>query len=268
MDVLKLGSTGSDVSTLQDALGKQGFNPGPTTGRFNISTQAAVIAFQRSEGLLADGIVGPRTAAALALPNPPEIPSVIPGVTAEVVSKMFPDTPVKNIRLNLPVVMQSLVAPQLTEKPMVLMALATIRAETESFLPISEGKSKFNTSPGGQPFDLYDNRKDLGNQGPPDGASYRGRGFIQLTGRANYAFHGNAIGMGNQLVDNPDLANDPKIAANLLASFLKNKEQAIKEALLNDNLAAARKLVNGGSHGLDNFTDAYRKGEKLIPEQG
>ena len=36
---------------------------------------------------------------------------------------------------------------------MVLMALATIRAETESFEPISEGKSKFNTSPGGRPFD-------------------------------------------------------------------------------------------------------------------
>jgi putative chitinase len=179
---------------------------------------------------------------------------------------MFPATPVKNIKLNLPVVLQALVAPQLTEKPMVLMALATIRAETESFLPISEFKSKFNTSPGGHPFDLYDNRKDLGNQGPPDGASYRGRGFIQLTGRTNYAFHGNAIGMGNQLVDKPDLANDPEIAAKLLASFLKKKEQAIKEALLTNNLAAARKLVNGGSHGLDNFTDAYRKGVKLIPQ--
>jgi peptidoglycan L-alanyl-D-glutamate endopeptidase CwlK len=268
MDVLQLGSTGTDVSTLQDTLRKQGFNPGPTTGRFTIPTQAAVIAFQRSEGLLADGIVGPRTAAVLAMPDPPDIPSVIPGVTVDVVSKMFPDTPVKNVRLNLPVVLQALVAPQLTEKPMVLMALATIRAETESFLPISEFKSRFNTSPGGHPFDLYDNRKDLGNQGPPDGASYRGRGFIQLTGRTNYAFHCNAIGMGNQLVDKPDLANDAKIAAALLASFLKNKEQAIKEALLTDNLALARKLVNGGSHGLDNFTDAYRKGNRLIPDAG
>lgn len=267
MNNLKLGSNGPDVAILQDALRHKGFNPGPTNATFSLPTQAAVIAFQRSEGLLPDGIVGARTATALALPDPPEIASVISGVTVKVVSQMFPNTPPKNIRANLPIVLQALVAPQLTEKAMVLMALATIRAETESFLPISEYESQFNTSPGGHPFDLYDNRKDLGNLGPPDGASYCGRGFIQLTGRANYAQHGAAIGMGNQLVENPKLANDPKIAAELLASFLKNKEKAIKEALLSDNLKAARKLVNGGSHGLAAFTDAFHKGERLIPEE-
>ena len=66
---------------------------------------------------------------------------------------------------------------------MILMALATICAETGSFLPISEGQSHFNTSPGGHPFDLYDSRADLGNLGPPDGERFKGRGFIQLTGR-------------------------------------------------------------------------------------
>ncbi|MDF0667352.1 MAG: hypothetical protein P0119_14930 [Nitrospira sp.] len=59
---------------------------------------------------------------------------------------------------------------------MVLVALAIIRAETESFEPIAEGRSRYNTSPNGHPFDLYDYRKDLGNQGPPDGEQYRGRG--------------------------------------------------------------------------------------------
>jgi len=144
----------------------------------------------------------------------------------------------------------------------VLMALASIRAETESFEPISEGKSRFNTSPDGHPFDLYDNRRDLGNQGQPDGERYKGRGFIQLTGRDNYKKHGQAI--GQDLVNNPDLANDPAIAAKLLASFLKNKERAIKEALLENDLKQARKLVNGGSHGLDRFTDAYAIGNRLI----
>ena len=42
---------------------------------------------------------------------------------------------------NLPVVLNALVAPQLANKAMILMALGTIRAETESFLPISEGQS-------------------------------------------------------------------------------------------------------------------------------
>src|SRR5262245_38644355 len=168
MHTLKLGSRGPDVAALQDALRKHGFNPGDNRGTFDVPTEAAVLAFQRSEGLLTDGIVGNRTATELGLVNGPDFVTVIPGVTIEAVSKMFPATPVQNIRHNLPPVLQALVAPQLTQKSMVLMALATIRAETEGFEPITEFRSRFNTSPGGQPFDLYDNRRDLGNLGPPD----------------------------------------------------------------------------------------------------
>src|SRR5262249_31128828 len=134
MTTLRRGSTGPDVATLQDALRSRGFSPGATDGNFGGATEAAVIAFQRSEGLLADGVVAPRPEAAVVLPPPP-VPSVIPGVTVEIVSQMFPSTPVGNIRQNLPVVLQALVEPHLTEKNMVLMALATIRAETEGFAP-------------------------------------------------------------------------------------------------------------------------------------
>jgi peptidoglycan L-alanyl-D-glutamate endopeptidase CwlK len=145
----------------------------------------------------------------------------------------------------------------------VLAALATIRAETEGFVPISEGESRFNTSPNGKPFDLYDSRKDLGNKGPNDGETYRGRGFIQLTGRVNYEKFGPIIGVPT-LAATPELANDRGVASHLLAAFIKDKEIAIKQALLDDDLAAARKLVNGGSHGLDRFTDAYRVGQRLL----
>ncbi len=264
MSVLQEGSAGPEVVKLQERLKERGFNPGLIDGDFGPATRAAVIAFQKSEGLLADGIAGPRTQGALGLVAHTSLPSVIPGVTVTLVSKMFPFTPVDNIRTNLPFVLNSLVAAVLVDKPMVLMALATIRAETEGFEAISEGKSKFNTSPGGHPFDLYDNRQDLGNQGPGDGARYKGRGFIQLTGRANYQKHSQAIGLGNRLVSTPDLANDPDIAAQLLASFLKDKERAIKEALLDNDLRLARKLVNGGSHGLERFTDAFHIGDRLI----
>lgn len=267
MIALKLGSSGPDVSTLQDKLRELGFDPGATDGKFGPATQAAVMAFQSSKGLAADGVVGPNTAAVLGLALSAEVPSVIPGVTVEIVSQMFPNTPVANIQQNLPVVLEALIEPQLTEKQVVLMALATIRAETESFQPISEFQSKYNTPPGGPPFALYDNRSDLGNQGPPDGERYRGRGFIQLTGRSNYQVHGANIGLGDQLVEQPELANDPNIAARLLASFLKAKEAQIKQALLADNLAKARKLVNGGTAGLDRFTNAYRTGDQLIPNE-
>jgi peptidoglycan L-alanyl-D-glutamate endopeptidase CwlK len=177
---------------------------------------------------------------------------------------MFPGVPASNIEKNLPFVLEAMRAAGLGDKNMVLMALATIRAETGNFTPLSEFKSKFNTAPGGPPFGLYDNRRDLGNQGPPDGASFKGRGYIQLTGRANYKEHGAAIGLGNQLVTNPDLANQPDIAAKLLTSFLKSKEAKIRSALRQNDLRTARKLVNGGSHGLDAFTQAFNIGKSVI----
>jgi len=192
--------------------------------------------------------------------------SPIPAVSVEIVAEMFPVTPVVNIRAHLPAVLNALVAPGLATKQMILTALATIRAEAESFVPVSEGISQFNTSPGGQPFDLYDHHPGLGNLGPPDGERFHGRGFVQLTGRANYLQHGRAIGMGEQLVANPELANDPEIAARLLASFLKSREKAILAALAKDDLPAARRLVNGGSAGIARFSDAYRRGQALIPE--
>src|SRR5580658_1264320 len=193
--------------------------------------------------------------------------SLIPDITVAIATRMLPSAPRANVERNLPLVLNALAASQLADKAMILMSLATIRAETGSFLPISEGQSHFNTSPGGHPFDLYDSRADLGNQGPPDGELFKGRGFIQLTGRANYALHGNAIGMGNQLISNPDLANDPGIAARLLASFLKTNEQKIRAALAADDLREARRLVNGGSNGLDAFEAAYRTGLPLVPSE-
>lgn len=269
MAVLQEGSSGPDVTVLQQLLAQKGFSPGTIDGQFGPGTRAAVQAFQRSVGLDDDGVVGPDTAAALGLEAAaPEPASPLPGVTVAIVSEMFPGTNVNNIRANLPVVLGALVAPEaaLSDKPMVLMALSTIRAETAQFLPISEGQSHFNTTPGGKAFDKYDSRTDLGNQGPPDGASFKGRGFIQLTGRTNYLKHGQAIGLHDQLIQHPDLANDPAIAAKLLASFLKAKEHAIRAALGAGDLATARKLVNGGSHGLDDFTAAFQTGQGLLPD--
>jgi peptidoglycan L-alanyl-D-glutamate endopeptidase CwlK len=261
---LRLGDKGAPVKRLQTALRKAGFSPGKVDGDFGPATRAAVLSFQRSAGLLADGIAGPRTLAALKLAKSPQLPSAIPGVTPRVVSEMFPFTPVDNIKRNLPPVLKALKADNLVDRPMVLMALATIRAETESFEPVGEGRSRYNTSPGGHPFDLYDNRNDLGNRGKPDGERFRGRGYVQLTGRFNYRRYGAAIGLGDKLEKDPDLASRPDVAGRLLSAFLKDKERLIKEALVAGDLRAARRLVNGGSHGLDRFSDAYQRGERLL----
>lgn len=265
MEPLKLNSSGADVVQLQTKLKSLGFNPGKIDGDFGPGTEAAVLAFQQSEEMLADGIAGIKTLRALGIePGSDAVAanSVIGRITVGIVSRMFPSTPLDNIKKYLPDLLVALTERDLTDKNMVLMALATIRVETSNFEPIDEGKSRFNTSPGGKPFDLYDNRRDLGNRGPVDGASFKGRGFIQLTGRSNYETIGNELGVN--LIENPALANKSNVASRILALFLKRKELRIKEALIENDLRQARKLVNGGSHGLEPFIQAFRVGESLL----
>lgn len=263
MPLFKEGSSGPEVKQIQQALKDKGFDPGVIDGLFGPGTEAAVVALQKSEGLAPDGIVGQQTLKALGIVPPVTLGAFnIDNVTTAQVSKMFPHTPIGNLKENLPFVLQALKDAGLDDKQMVLMALATIRAETASFEPISEGKSRFNTSPNGHPFDLYDNRRDLGNRGKPDGDSFKGRGFIQLTGRANYTKFGAEI--GKDLANNPALANDPKIAADLLAHFLKHGETRIRRCLADHDLAGARKVVNGGRHGLAAFASAFNIGNGII----
>ncbi|MDB5763959.1 MAG: peptidoglycan-binding protein [Herminiimonas sp.] len=264
--VLMQGSSGKDVLALQNKLEQSGFSPGVIDSEFGAATKAAVLAFQQGEGLLADGIVGPRTLTALGLGTSNALPDSTNAVTVQIVSHMFPNTHLENIKNNLPFVLQALVDRNLSDKPMVLMALCTIRAETEVFLPVSEGISRFNTSPNKHPFDLYDYRKTLGNKGPPDGERFRGRGFVQLTGRANYSVYGAKLNNPADLVANPETANSSSIAAQLLALFIGDRELAIKDALMHKNLQAARRLVNGGIHGLDKFSESYLIGDRLIPD--
>lgn len=80
--VLSQGSTGPEVVHLQTLLMQHGFNPGPIDGIFGPMTEAAVLAFQGSKGLVQDGIVGIKTWTALGVncitPPPPPPPQPCP----------------------------------------------------------------------------------------------------------------------------------------------------------------------------------------------
>src|SRR5260370_6256316 len=71
MPLLRQGSSGPDVTVLQQKLKDLGFDPNGVDGNFGPGTKAAVIAFQQSKGLQADGIAGPATLAALGLGDGP-----------------------------------------------------------------------------------------------------------------------------------------------------------------------------------------------------
>jgi predicted chitinase len=62
----------------------------------------------------------------------------------------------------------------------------------------------------------------LGNTGDDDGFNFRGRGFIQLTGRSNYTRYSEMIGRPD-ILDEPDRANDPELAAQLAVAYILDR---------------------------------------------
>ncbi len=174
-------------------------------------------------------------------------------LTPEQIAPAFPDARLANIAKHWPFVGDALLENRLTSPRIVAYALGTIAAESAGFEPISEYPSKWNTDR--NPFDRYEHRANLGNTRPGDGAKFRGRGFIQLTGRDNYRRYGERIGV--DLEADPAQANAPRIAAVLLALFIADREARILDALQAQDYALARRLVNGGRHGLGRFKTAY-----------
>lgn len=101
-------------------------------------------------------------------------------------------------------------------------------------------------------FTWYDGRKDLGNVQPGDGARFKGRGFIQLTGRANYEKYGKRLNL--DLVGKPELALEPKTAAKILVAYFV--DHGCSTWSLRGNWRKVRKLVNGGLNGFDHFQES------------
>ena len=258
------GSKGPMVGRIRQALLEElgplaALYPGLADGgeTFDPAMDAALRQWQSGSGLMADGVVGPCNLRALKLVTWAPLACAL---DTSNVQRMFPFTKPVNISRYLPYVVAALEAVGLTARGLVLTALGTIRAETEGFVPISEGQSKYNTAPGGSPFGLYDGR--LGN-GRGEGALFKGRGFVQLTGKDNYSRFAKLLGV--DLVARPDLANVPEVAALLLAAFLDDHRKPLEKALASDDLKAARKLVNGGAHGLDRFTAVFDLAKAALP---
>ncbi|HEY9900014.1 MAG TPA: LysM peptidoglycan-binding domain-containing protein [Pantanalinema sp.] len=155
------------------------------------------------------------------------------------------NVPLENIKANLPDIVDALKEQGITTEDAVIAVLATVAVETGSFKPITEYAS-------GQ---AYEGRSDLGNTRAGDGKRFKGRGYIQITGRYNYEKYGKQLGV--DLVGNPELALDPKISAQILARYFKDRNIAAKAE--RGDVEGVRRAVNGGTNGLARFEAAVNK---------
>ncbi len=171
-------------------------------------------------------------------------------LSPEIISAILgPYGPLGNVRANWPLVEAALDKREIYSPLSAVAVISTIAVETGTFCPIKERGGPTYLS------NLYDNRKDLGNLTPGDGVKYRGRGFVQITGRANYVHFGSEI--GQDLEANPDLALDPAVAADILALFFH--ERHIPLYADQQNWEMVRRRVNGGLTGWPRFFDAVTK---------
>lgn len=143
-----------------------------------------------------------------------------------------------------PVIEEALEAEGMDDVPNRIAVLATMVTEVGPGLrPINEygGPSYFTR--------MYEGRSDLGNTRPGDGARFHGRGYIQLTGRANYRSYGERLGM--PLEDRPDMALKPEVGARVLAEYFKDR--GIDDDARRGEWDDVRRKVNGGYNGWSTY---------------
>ena len=106
----------------------------------------------------------------------------------------------------------------------------------------------------------YEGRKDLGNTVAGDGSKYRGRGLIQITGRANYMACGEALGL--DLIKQPELLEKPQHACMSAAWFWATKGlNTLAEA---DQFDKITRRINGGQNGAADRQALYARALKVL----
>ena len=155
--------------------------------------------------------------------------------------------PLDAVVANWPLVVSALAAAGIRSDLAEVGIAATLAVETaHTFKPINEYGGD---DPDAYYTRRYEGRRDLGNTQRGDGARYHGRGYPQLTGRANYRKAGLALGL--DLEGQPELALDPVVSANLTAWFAKANH--IDVAANAQDWERVRRRWNGGLNGWDEF---------------
>jgi putative chitinase len=261
--LLKNGSKGEEVKLLQEKLGLG------IDGVFGPGTEAKVKEWQAANGLAADGIVGPGTwgkmfgatapvaapaAAPVAIPPSSFKLAALKGHIPDAVIAQIPETAAKF---------------NITNSLRLAHFLAQCGHESGGFKAISEnlnysadglkrifGKyfpgdlaASYARQPEKIASRVYGARMGNGDESTGEGYKYRGRGYIQLTGKSNYT--GFAKFIGEDTVANPDLVATKYPLASAAFFFDSNKLWSICDKGADEaTVTAVTKRVNGGTIGL------------------
>jgi predicted chitinase len=169
----------------------------------------------------------PTSAAAAAAPG---------GITEAQLRAVMPNLSAAKAQQYLPLLNQAMAEAQINtpkRQAAFLAQLAHESGELRYFEEIASGAK-------------YEGRKDLGNTQPGDGRRYKGRGPIQLTGRANYRAAGRALGL--DLEGNPPLAARPDVGFRTSGWFWTSKD--LNRFADSGDFRELTRRINGGYNGL------------------
>jgi putative chitinase len=108
--------------------------------------------------------------------------------------------------------------------------------------------------------EAYEKRRDLGNTKTGDGPRFKGRGLLQLTGRANYRDLGKVLKI--DLEANPHRAAEPELSLMIACEYWKKRK--INLDCDRDDIIAVTKKINGGLNGLEDRRNYTRKAKAAL----
>jgi putative chitinase len=263
--LLKNGSTGDDVKKLQTKLGIT------ADGSFGAITEARVRVWQKNNGLTPDGIVGDITWGKLFTARPAAVAKPDNRINPEKLKGCIPD----NVIAQLPATMAKF---NISTALRLAHFLAQCGHESGSFsltmenLNYSADRLKvvfpryfggvlaaaYAYNPAKLGARVYAKRMGNGDEASGEGYRFRGRGYIQLTGKDNYANFAKFI--GEDTLANPDLVATKYPLASAAFFFETNKLWAIcdKGASI-DVVTVVTEHVNGGRNGLEDRISRFKK---------
>jgi putative chitinase len=303
MPILRQGSSGPDVTALQQKLSDLGFDPNGVDGTFGPGTRDAVIAFQQSKSLQADGIAGPQTLDALQLDGsaadasnapgggtttdsatdngqgadaPAQSPTSAGALNLNGLKGKLPDTVIAqipeaaakfNITTNLR--LAHFLAQCALESMNFKATVENLNYSAQRLMQVfpkyfrSADPAAYANNPAKIGSRVYANRMGNGDEASGDGFKFRGRGYIQLTGKTNYTSFSGFI--GEDCVANPDLVATKYPLASAGFYFNSNNIWRLCDQGADDaTVTKVTKAVNGGTHGLAERIQNFRIFNKAL----